>query len=116
MPTPLARATCPLCGVVLVHPSKVRCAFSGEEAQQGLCEFSCPVCGRVLLRGTGPDAVSALWQQGAGTLAPAPFELLEPHLGLPLSYDEALDFHLALARTSCPQRELVEGAPTNASG
>ena len=46
--------------------------------------------------------------EGARPFAePAPFELLEAHRGAPLSWDDFLDFHLAISAAPYPQEEVM---------
>jgi hypothetical protein len=51
----------------------------------------------------GPVAVETMREGGAGHMSGCvPFELLEPHTGPPLSWDDVLDFRLALDRRTDP--------------
>jgi hypothetical protein len=53
-------------------------------------------------------AADVLLAEGARPFAgPAPFELLEAHRGAPLSWDDFLDFHLALSAAPFPQEEVM---------
>jgi hypothetical protein len=62
----------------------------------------------VVFLGIAPVAADALLDQGAHPFAgAAPFELLETHRGVHLSWDDFLDFHLAISATPFPQEEVV---------
>jgi hypothetical protein len=56
-----------------------------------------------------PQAVAdVLLLEGARPFAgPAPFELLEVHPGVPVSYDDLLEFHLAISAAPFPQEEVM---------
>ena len=104
----LVQAACPTCGDVIAQASELVCGVSeGEET--ALCEFSCPGCDRPLLLPLSPNEVPTLVLLGARTDRSLPFEVLEPHSGPAVSWDEVLDLHLELERHAFPQRELVKG-------
>ncbi|MFN2555538.1 MAG: hypothetical protein ABR592_01475 [Nitriliruptorales bacterium] len=85
--------------------SDLRCEARGS---QGIFEFVCPFCGRLVLVATEPWRALALQATGAARMTgPVPFELLEPHQGPPVIWDEVLDAHLALGQDDLPQAELV---------
>ncbi|MGH2725631.1 MAG: hypothetical protein ACRDKS_01515 [Actinomycetota bacterium] len=99
---------CRLCGSLTLRPSDLRCAVDQGRAT-GICEFSCPFCSQVVLVPTTASTAQGLVTEGAEKLSgPAPFEVLEPHSGPPISWDEYLDLRLFLAGTSTPQQELGE--------
>jgi len=103
------RASCPRCGPILVDGGVLQCEREpgAPSASRGLCELTCPSCSQAVLFPTGPAVTQALFEGGAKHPSGAvPFELLEPHTGPPLSWDELLDFQLALARSPRPQLEL----------
>jgi hypothetical protein len=75
------RAVCPGCGPMIV---------------------SAAVCLTTILVPAVAPAVETLWSAGAGHISGiVPFELLETHAGPPLSWDDVLDFKLALENRSC---------------
>src|ERR1044072_4427727 len=90
------RVVCPGCGPLVVPAAKLRCEVEAE-GDRGLCELSCPVCSTTLLVRAQAAAVETMRDGGAGHITGSvPFELLEPHTGPPLSWDDLLDFKLAL--------------------
>jgi hypothetical protein len=100
-------ATCQWCGGVEVAVSDVRCEIA-TGAGEGLCEFTCPQCSRLVLRRVPARGVAALRSVGARPLAGAvPFELLESHPARSLSWDDVLDVSIALRQGCCPQEELI---------
>ncbi len=108
------KAECRTCGPVEPSVADLRCEARGS---QGIFEFGCPFCGRLVLVATEPWRALALQATGAARMTgPVPFELLEPHQGPPVTWDEVLDAHLALGRTDVPQAELVRGATAVAAG
>lgn len=101
------RVTCAGCGQVECPVGDLRCEARGS---QGILEFACPFCQRLALAKMQAWRALALQALGAARMTgPIPFELLEPHEGPVVSWDEALDYHLALERTDCPQAELAPG-------
>lgn len=101
------RVECPWCGSLVLPPGAVRCS-PGRGGNLGLCEFTCPICFRLVLMPTAESGMEAVRRVGVSELAGTiPWELLEPHAGPPLSWDELLDLHLAVSRTCCPQEELL---------
>ncbi|MGH9038025.1 MAG: hypothetical protein ACRD0O_19880 [Acidimicrobiia bacterium] len=100
-----ARAVCPGCGPMVVPAAELRCELEAA-GRQGICELKCPVCSTtVLLPAVSPE-VETLWRAGAGhMIGSVPFELLEPHTGPPLSWDDVLDFKLALESDSASRPE-----------
>lgn len=107
MATQVVQADCRWCGPVDVATGDVRCEVP-EQGSEALCEFACPICRRLILLATPPDRTRALWTAGAGRMiGPIPFEVLERHDGPPISWDDVLDFRLALEATRCPAREVA---------
>lgn len=103
------RAACPTCGPVLVDGDLLRCEMEREASKppRGLCELTCPGCSQALLFSTAPAVLEALFKGGVQHFSGAvPFELLEAHAGPALSWDDLLDFKLALDRSPWPQLEL----------
>jgi len=90
------RVTCPGCGPLVVPVAEVRCELEAK-ADKGICELRCPVCSATLVVPAGAAVVETMRGAGAGHMSGSvPFELLEPHAGPPLSWDDLLDFKLAL--------------------
>ncbi len=99
------KAECRTCGQVEPPVTDLRCEARGS---QGIFEFRCPFCGRLVLVATEPWRALALQATGAARMTgPVPFELLEPHQGPAVTWDEVLDAHLALGQTDLPQADLV---------
>lgn len=97
---------CPFCGEVTVGAPSLRCEHDPARPE-GLCEFACPICSRLVLVRTGVPEVLALRAAGAGGIGGAvPFEVLERHGGSPVTWDEVLDARLALEATDFPHQEL----------
>jgi hypothetical protein len=90
------RVVCPGCGPVVLPAKALRCELAAA-GDKGICELRCPVCSTMVLVPAGPTAVETMRDGGAGHMTGSvPFELLEPHSGPPLSWDDILDFKLAL--------------------
>lgn len=89
------RVVCPECGPVVAPAGEFLCELD-TGGERGICELRCPVCTVTLIVPAKPEVVETLHRAGAGHLTLAPFELLEPHAGPPLSWDDVLDFKLAL--------------------
>ena len=90
------RVVCPGCGPQVVPAAQLRCEVEAE-ADKGLCELSCPVCSATLVVRAQAAAVEVMRDGGAGHMTGSvPFELLEPHTGPPLTWDDLLDFKQAL--------------------
>lgn len=90
------RVVCPGCGPLVVPAEEFRCEVEAN-GNQGPCEMRCPVCSNHVLVPAVASAVETLRKAGAGHMSGSvPFELLESHTGPPLSWDEVLDFKLAL--------------------
>jgi hypothetical protein len=91
------QAGCLWCGTVefALHDLRVHVAADDE----GLLEFSCPLCGRLNVRALGRAELDSLTGLGAmPSQGPAPFELLEEHTGPPITWDDLIDFHQAVSR------------------
>jgi hypothetical protein len=90
------RVVCPGCGPVVLPARELRCELESAGGK-GICELRCPVCSILLLVPAGPLAVETMREGGASQMSGSvPFELLEPHTGPPLSWDDLLDFKLEL--------------------
>lgn len=105
----LVQAECPTCGRIQISAADVVCGIS-EADEAALCEFPCSGCGRVLLRPLPSVEIPTLLLFGARkAVRPLPFELVEPHRGPALSWDELLDLHFELEQECCPQDRLARG-------
>ena len=99
---------CTWCGPVQLKAADLRCRLAPRNPAEGLCEFTCPGCSRLILRPIAAGSVGLLPQVGVSRLAgPVPFELLEPHPDRALTWDDVLDAVIALERGCCPQDELL---------
>jgi hypothetical protein len=100
------RLQCRKCGPLLVPAAELRCGLE-PVGERGICELRCPICHRIILIPAIASVVEALFRGGASHITGAvPFELLERHTGPALSWDELLDFKLALGSTPWPQCEV----------
>lgn len=105
----MVRTECAWCGPVELPPVEMRCGIDPTSRGEGLCEFLCPVCGRLGYAHTTAEGVELLACEGATRVARGlPFELLEPHAGAPLSWDDLLDAVLSMASTALPQDQPVQ--------
>ena len=94
-PPRLVRTRCPWCGRVEVLASELTCSGAGPGDDRGLCQFTRPECARRVFVTLSPSDVALLWAEGAGE-GRLPLELLEPHRGPPLTWDDLLDFHFTI--------------------
>jgi hypothetical protein len=94
--TPWVQARCVWCGDVEFGLPELKVHTAADDL--GLLEFACPSCDRVNVRPLGEPELVALATVGAAN-APgtAPFELLEEHFGPPISWDDLIEFHEAVA-------------------
>ena len=90
----LVEGECPWCGLVTVAIDDLGCIASQAD-ERGLCQFVCPLCGRLASKSVSLLEVKTLLVAGARLLAHAPLELLEPKTGDAISWDDVLDFGLA---------------------
>ena len=91
----LVEVDCAWCGLVTLEIGELGCLASDAE-ERGLCQFMCPLCNRLTMKSVRLLEIKTLIVAGAQVLATAPLELLEPKTGDPLSWDDVLDFTLAL--------------------
>lgn len=96
---------CPQCGPVTLPTTAVECGVSHAD-ELGLCEFLCPGCERLLLHAIPATDLWTLLLLGAQRSQTLPFELLEPHSGPTVSWDDVFDAHSELEGLCCPQDEL----------
>jgi hypothetical protein len=92
------RVVCPGCGPVVVPANELRCELEAA-GERGICELRCPLCTATVLVPAVASSVKTMHGAGAGHMSIAPFELLEAHVGPPISWDDVLDFSLALDGT-----------------
>ena len=93
----LARVRCAWCGPEELPVERV--LVMARSAREGLFEFRCPSCDRLNIRALEPSDLSTLAEVGVSPRpGPAPFELLEEHDGPPITWDDLIDFHDAVAR------------------
>ena len=106
MASGVVQADCPTCGRIETSAANLACGIS-ETDGAALCEFRCPSCGRILLRPIPSVEIPTLLLLGARKAGgPLPFELVEPHRGSTVSWNEVLDLHFELASDCCPQERL----------
>jgi hypothetical protein len=107
---PIVRATCNDCGDVDVAAPSVQvlvCTSTGAAAYS-LC---CPSCRLIVSREATDQVIEALTQVGVRVRYwRLPAELAEPKSGPPITHDDLLSFHLALAE-GCWQDQLAGMRP-----
>lgn len=93
------KASCPVCGEVELTPDDVRLMVCNL-AQLSYYAFDCPAC-RDEVRKPADEHVVALLVSGGvqRTLWELPSEALEERVGPVLTYDDLLDFALALGQS-----------------
>jgi hypothetical protein len=96
VPPTKIRATCPACGEVELTPPDVELRVHQVEAHS-FYAFECPACRRTVTKPADRRVVRLLTSGGV----PAqpwnpPGEVLEPHHGPALTWDDLLDLHLEL--------------------
>jgi hypothetical protein len=104
--TGIVHANCPNCGVVECRASEVtiRCY---AEAMQNTYRFQCPECLSWIARTAGPAVVTLLLRSGAQVeTTRLPQESGERSVDpAPISDDDLIDIHQALAQWSTFQRQ-----------
>ncbi len=107
----MVEARCPWDGTVAVRIVEMSCgtvAGDSADGSAGLCSFMCPVCSREVINPVPLQGVKTLWLLGSEqSTGHVPFELLEPHGGPPLSWDDVLAAHEALEHMCCPPEQLA---------
>lgn len=92
-------ATCPSCGDDVVLPSDDVVATSAPALGWGRYAFTCPLCDERVQKDADDAVIRLLAEAGVRLdLVVVPAEVLEPHWGAPLTYDDVLDFALVLER------------------
>lgn len=92
------RATCPVCGEIELKPAQVRLVVC-TRSDLSFYAFTCTKCAQEV-RKPADDEVVALLVSG-GVVAETwriPAEALEQHAGPQITYDDVLDFVLAVGR------------------
>lgn len=91
------KASCPICGDVDLTPAQVRLVVSNR-SELSHYAFDCPRCHDEVRRTASEEIVRALEAGGVpAQRLHVPDEALEDHGGAPLTYDDLLDLHVALA-------------------
>ncbi|MEZ5157268.1 MAG: hypothetical protein R2720_09720 [Candidatus Nanopelagicales bacterium] len=88
------KATCPVCGDVDLTPSEVRLTVA-QAAGWATYTFRCGTC-HDLIEKAADDEVVALLSSAGVCIDRVPSEVMESHIGLPISYDDVLDLALWL--------------------
>lgn len=102
------KASCPTCGEVELTPADVSLMVCSH-APLSYYAFVCATCSQEVRKPADDHVVSLLVSGGVpAQVWELPAEVLEPKIGAPLSYDDLLDFGLALTRTD----DLVAAAQT----
>ncbi len=90
------RATCPDCGDVVISRDDVHVRVCAEDRSGSYC-FRCPMCSMGVSKQTEDRIVQLLVAGGVRmTVWHLPAELSEAREGPVISYDDVLDFHMAL--------------------
>jgi hypothetical protein len=106
----IVRATCPTCGDIELGVSKVKVQVCISTAASTY-SFLCPDCRLIVNKEANDRVVETLTKAGAEVRAWwLPAELAEPKLGPPISYNDLLEFHLALESGGW-QEELAASSP-----
>ena len=99
----IIRATCGECGDVEMTTADVWVKVRDDES--GTYSFRCPVCQVVVTKPAEPHIVELLVSSGVRWSAWRPPAELEEHPGgLPITYDDLIDFHDLLATADWFQR------------
>lgn len=93
------KATCPGCGEVDLSPADLLLVVCSH-APASYYRFDCPRCVTEVRKSADANVIALLTSGGVPTIRwELPAEALEPHHGPALTYDDLLDFVLALSRT-----------------
>ena len=92
------RASCSDCGDVELTSADVTVRVCSANSE-GSYSFSCPTCGRIVVKSAEPRIVELLVTSGVRLVTwHLPEELKEVHEGDPIDHDDLLDFHALLQR------------------
>lgn len=86
------KVTCPECGDIDLQPSDLELSVAPTWATY---RFRCSECGEVVRKPADTEIVDLLSSAGVPTVV-IPAEVLETRMGPVISYDDVLDFALAL--------------------
>jgi len=90
------KASCPTCGDVDLKPADLRLVVC-TRPEWSTYAFDCPACEDEVKKPADQEVVSLLISGGVKAQRwHIPAEALEEHAGRPISYDDLLDFVLAL--------------------
>lgn len=91
------KASCPTCGEVALTNHDITLRVCNRHAEISYYAFECPSCFNDVRKPADDHIVSLLMSGGVrAQLWDVPAEALEPKLGLPLDYDDLIDFHREL--------------------
>lgn len=100
------KVRCSRCGEFVVAASELRVTRDAPGA--GMFLFTCPNCRRDVWQEAEPSTLLILRSAGVRFAdGVAPLELVEPHLGPPISWDDVLDARSGMSHGCCPQDELT---------
>lgn len=100
------KVSCRRCGELVLEASVLRVTRAPEGA--GMFVFTCPSCSRDVWQEADSSTLLVLRSVGVGPVdGLAPLELVEPHTGPPISWDDVLDAQTGMRHDCCPQDELT---------
>ncbi|MCB0914088.1 MAG: hypothetical protein H6525_06770 [Actinobacteria bacterium] len=105
------KVTCPDCGDIDLQPTDLQLSVAPTWATY---RFRCSECGEMVRKPADTEIVDLLSSAGVPTSV-IPAEVLEVRSGPVISYDDVLDFALALRDESTLQRLLAEHQPAGGS-
>jgi hypothetical protein len=101
------KVTCPECGDIDLQPYDLELSVAPTWATY---KFHCNECGEPVRKPADPEIVDLLSGAGVPTVV-IPAEVFEPRNGPVISYDDVLDFALALRDDSTVDRNLSAYRP-----
>lgn len=91
------KTSCPYCGDVDLHSNSVQMTICSYRPWS-FYSFACPLCGQKIDKGADEQVIALLTSGGVRQVAwHVPAEAVEPKPAGPLTHDDLLDFHAALA-------------------